>query len=62
MEKPEIVELLKNRYNNILKDNEKIRYSEGNFCVECLSSNNYHPNVYPYRQYLCHRCHSKYIT
>jgi hypothetical protein len=60
MEKKEILETLKNKHNYLIKTNEKIRYSEGNFCVECLSGINYHPHTYPYREYLCHRCHYKF--
>lgn len=59
MEKPEILELLKNKEKEL---SNKLRYIDGNVCVECLSSNYYYPEEYPYRQYLCHRCSSKYSS
>lgn len=60
MEKIEILETLKNKHNYLIKTNEKLRYSEGNFCVDCLSGINYYPDYYPYKKYLCNNCYKKY--
>lgn len=62
LEKIEIINKLKEKYKYIIETNEKIRLSEGNFCVKCLSSNNYYPDIYPYKEYLCYRCHSNFQT
>jgi hypothetical protein len=57
MEKTEIKEMLKRKHEDIIKNNEKIRYSEGNFCVYCISSNYYYPEKYPYKEYICYNCY-----